>query len=117
LRAVIEILKPQRIGHGIKAAGDPRLLECLAEQGIVLEICPTSNLSTGVVRSLAEFGDIFAQFHEFGVPYCINTDGPEMLVTDIYRERELLLGAGVLTAEQIDRADQVARAATFISSQ
>ena len=115
MRAVIEILKPQRIGHGIKAAGEPRLLECLAEQGIVLEICPTSNLSTGVVRSLDEFGYIFAQAHEFGVPYCINTDGPEMLVTDIYRERELLLEAGVLTAEQIDRADQVAREATFIS--
>src|SRR5918912_547879 len=79
--SVIEVLKPQRIGHGIKAAGDARLLECLAERSIVLEICPTSNLSTGVVRSLAEFSDIFAQFHEFGVPYCLNTDGPEMLVT------------------------------------
>jgi hypothetical protein len=38
-----------------------------------------------------------------------------MLVTDIYRERELLLEAGVLTAAQIDSADQVAREATFIS--
>src|SRR5436305_15200549 len=100
MRAVIEVRKPQRIGHGIKAAGDPRLLECLAEQGIGLEICPTSKLSTGVVRSLAEFGSIFAQFHEFGVRYCINTDGPEMLVTAIYRERALVIRAGVLTAEQ-----------------
>ena len=114
MREVIEVLRPQRIGHGIKAAGDPWLLECLAERGIVLEICPTSNLSTGVVGSVEEFGYIFEQLHEFGVRYCINTDGPEMLVTDIYRERDLLREAGVLTAEQIDEADRVARQATFI---
>ena len=115
MREVIEALQPQRIGHGIKAAGDPWLLECLASRGIVLEICPTSNLSTGVVESLDHFAYIFAQFHEFGVQYCINTDGPEMLVTDIYRERDLLREAGALTSAQIDRADEVAREATFIS--
>ena len=116
MREVIEALRPQRIGHGIKAAGDPWLLECLAERGIVLEICPTSNLSTGVVGSVEQFGYIFDQFHQFGVYYCINTDGPEMLVTDIYRERELLRQAGVLTGAQIDRADRVARDATFIKA-
>lgn len=115
MREVIEVLQPQRIGHGIKAAGDPWLLECLAERGIVLEICPTSNLSTGVVGSAEEFGYIFDQFHKFGVSYCINTDGPEMLVTDIYRERTLLREVGALTQQQIDRADEVAREATFIS--
>jgi adenosine deaminase len=114
MREVIEVLNPQRIGHGIKAAGDPWLLECLAERGIVLEICPTSNLSTGVVRCVDDFRYIFDQFHQFGVRYCLNTDGPEMLVTDIYRERDLLREAGILTQEQIGCADRVARDATFI---
>ncbi len=117
MREVIEALQPDRIGHGIKAAGDPWLLECLAERGIVLEICPTSNLSTGVVGSLDDFRYIFDQFHEYGVSYCLNTDGPEMLVTDIYRERNLLREAGILTPAQIDAADAVARRATFISDQ
>ena len=112
---VIEALRPQRIGHGIKAAGDPRLLDLLAERGIVLEICPTSNLSTGVVPTLEQFAAIFDQFHRHGVRYCLNTDGPEMLVTDIYRERDLLREAGILTDAQIDGADEVARQATFIS--
>src|ERR687894_297147 len=43
---VIEALSPDRIGHGILAAGDPGLMRALRDEGIVLEICPTSNLLT-----------------------------------------------------------------------
>ena len=43
---VVESLRPDRIGHGILAAGDPELMAALRERGIVLEICPTSNLLT-----------------------------------------------------------------------
>src|SRR5438067_160139 len=43
---VIETLRPERIGHGILAAGDGELMEALREREIVLEICPTSNLLT-----------------------------------------------------------------------
>ncbi len=50
LREVVEVLRPDRIGHGILAAGDPGLMESLAEAGIVLEICPTSNLLTKALR-------------------------------------------------------------------
>lgn len=41
-------LKPQRLGHGINAVRDPRLVEEIGKRGIVLEICPLSNLLTGV---------------------------------------------------------------------
>ena len=73
---VLEKLKPTRIGHGVKAAQDDRLLAELAEREITLEICPSSNLRTGAVGSVGEFAAIFQRFHEFGVRYCINTDGP-----------------------------------------
>src|SRR5215210_3085722 len=43
---VIESLRPDRIGHGILAAQDPELVSALRDTGIVLEICPTSNLLT-----------------------------------------------------------------------
>ena len=46
LREVVEVLRPDRIGHGILAAHDPALMATLREAGIVLEICPTSNLLT-----------------------------------------------------------------------
>ncbi len=43
---VVESLRPDRIGHGILAAGDPELMAAIREREIVLEICPTSNLLT-----------------------------------------------------------------------
>ena len=110
----IECLRPTRIGHGLKAVEDDALLAALAERGITLEICPTSNLCTGVVPSVEHFRPIFERFHQFGVRYCINTDGPEMLGTDLVRERELLRDAGVLTDQQLALADCWARRASFI---
>ena len=49
---VVELLEPDRIGHGVKAAYDPRAMAMIRERGIVLEICPTSNLNTKVVSRL-----------------------------------------------------------------
>ena len=49
---VVELLEPDRIGHGVKAAYDPRAMAMIRERGIVLEICPTSNLNTTVVSRL-----------------------------------------------------------------
>ena len=49
---VVEQLEPDRIGHGVKAAYDPRAMAMIRERGIVLEICPTSNLNTRVVSRL-----------------------------------------------------------------
>lgn len=51
VRAVVDHLQPQRLGHGVRAAEDPRLLDEIAERGIGLEVCPASNASLGVVRS------------------------------------------------------------------
>lgn len=110
----IRRLRPTRIGHGLKAVDDERLLEELVAEDITLEICPTSNLRTGVVPHVHAFGPIFERFHRFGVRYCINTDGPEMLQTDLIRERELLRDAGILSQAQLDLADANARRSTFV---
>ncbi|HWE61768.1 MAG TPA: adenosine deaminase [Chloroflexota bacterium] len=111
---VVERLRPTRIGHGLRAVEEDRLLETLVERDITLEICPTSNVRTGVVTDIQDFHGIFERFHQFGVRYCINTDGPEMLHTDLIRERQLLLSAGVLNAAQLAVADANARRASFI---
>ncbi|HVN60904.1 MAG TPA: hypothetical protein VMT59_06555, partial [Gaiellaceae bacterium] len=74
---VIEVLRPDRIGHGILAAQDPELMAALRDAGIVLEICPTSNLLTKALADEAEVRDTFRTFIEHGVPFTIATDGPE----------------------------------------
>ena len=83
---VVELLEPDRIGHGVKAAYDPRAMEMIRERGIVLEICPTSNLNTRVVSGWDEFRWIFDTFRRNDVRFTINTDGPEMLKTYIRDE-------------------------------
>src|SRR4029078_9434257 len=83
---VVELLEPDRIGHGVKAAYDPRAMAMIRDRGIVLEICPTSNLNTWVVSGWDEFRWIFDTFRRNEVRFTINTDGPEMLKTYIRDE-------------------------------
>ncbi len=59
---VVEHLRPDRIGHGILAAGDPELMRLLREAGVVLEICPTSNLLT---KALPDEAAVRETFHAF----------------------------------------------------
>ncbi len=114
VRAVVEELRPERIGHGICAARDERVMDLLRERGVVLEICPSSNLATRAVASLDELGQVLARFWERGVKFTINTDGPYLLDTNMRSEVRLLREGGVLTDEQIDQALSWAREATFI---
>ena len=94
---VVELLEPDRIGHGVKAAYDPRAMAMIRDRGIVLEICPTSNLNTRVVSGWDEFRWIFDTFRRNEVRFTINTDGPEMLKTYIRDEMAQLGRLGILS--------------------
>jgi adenosine deaminase len=80
-------LDAERIGHGIAAARDPRLLEHLAERAIPLEVCPTSNVRTRSVPSLAEHP--LPALVAAGVPVSINSDDPPMFSTTLNHEYEV----------------------------
>ncbi|MEN0129908.1 MAG: adenosine deaminase [Brevundimonas sp.] len=54
VEAVVENLSPDRLGHGVRSAEDPRVLERVASNGIALEVCPASNVSLGVYESAGE---------------------------------------------------------------
>ena len=77
-------LGAERIGHGIAAAGDPRLMAHLAEHGITLEVCPTSNVRTRAVRDMAEHP--LPRLVAAGVPVTINSDDPPMFGTTLDQE-------------------------------
>jgi adenosine deaminase len=111
---VIELLEPDRIGHGVKSAYDPRAMTMLEERGIVLEICPTSNLNTRVVSGWDEFRWIFDQFRRNGVRFTISTDGPEMLKTYIRDELATLGRLGILSVEEQEQVAATAMAASFV---
>jgi len=71
---VLEHLKPERIGHGVRAIEDEALLETLKERGIPLEVCPTSNVVTKVYPSIAKHPVL--KLADKGVTVTINTDDP-----------------------------------------
>ncbi|HXV60743.1 MAG TPA: adenosine deaminase [Vicinamibacteria bacterium] len=84
----IRSLEVDRIGHGTRAAEDPALVRHLVEHQIPVEMCPISNLRTGVVDSL-EHHPIRSYFDE-GVLVSVNTDDPKMFQTSLQEEYEAL---------------------------
>ncbi|GAA1476280.1 adenosine deaminase [Nocardioides aestuarii] len=80
----VRLLGAERIGHGTSSAQDPELLAHLARHGIVLEVCPTSNIATRAVETL----DVhpLRTFVEAGVPVTINSDDPPMFGTTLNEE-------------------------------
>ena len=112
---VIETLQPDRIGHGILAAGDPGLMEALREREIVLEICPTSNLLTKALPDEDAVRETIRTFSDHGVAFTIATDGPEMMQTHLRDEFELLLRVGALDDDELRLANARAHDAAFVS--
>jgi adenosine deaminase len=112
--AVVDRLKPNRIGHGIRAAYDEAAMTVLREKDVVLELCPTSNLHTKAVEGIDEFRHIVKTFWDRRVKFTINTDGPYLLETDMRREIDLVEKNGILTAEQVDQTLAWARQYSFI---
>jgi adenosine deaminase len=84
VRGALEYLGAERIGHGIRSVDDPLLLEILRERKIPLEICPTSNVCTGVVQSLHDHP--LRDIAEAGVAFSISSDDPPMFGTDLTNE-------------------------------
>jgi adenosine deaminase len=112
---VIEYLRPDRIGHGILCAYDRELMRRVVDAGIVLEVCPTSNLRTRAVRDIAEMRHILDALREHNVPFSINTDGPDMLMTTILKEYAFLLAQGIFTDADVIRCNQTAQDASFLN--
>ena len=111
---VVESLRPDRIGHGILAAGEPALMDLLRDAGTVLEICPTSNLLTKALPDEEAIRTTIRAFVEHGVAFTIATDGPEMMGTHLRDELELLERIGALDAGELREANARGHAASFI---
>lgn len=110
----LEYIMPQRIGHGIRAAYDKKLMKELAKRKTVLEICPMSNLMTRAVENIDEIRFILRTFVENKVLFTINTDWPEMIEgAHLWRQFSLLLDEGILTKEELERCNNIAFAAAF----
>ena len=110
---VVDTLRPERIGHGILAAGDEGLMAELRDREIVLEICPTSNLLTKALLDEDAVRETFRAFVENGVQFTIATDGPEMMRTHLRDEFDLLLRIRALDESEAREANRRGHEAAF----
>ena len=104
-------LGPQRIGHGVRSAEDPRLLEHLAASGVTLEVAITSNVQTGAARSRAQHQ--LAALTAAGVRVALCTDNPTVSDTRLTHEYEI--ARDLVDAAALDIIRQNALAARFTS--
>jgi adenosine deaminase/aminodeoxyfutalosine deaminase len=108
-------LGAERIGHGIAAVLDPKLMEYLAAKGVVLEVCPTSNVRTKSVLSLAAHP--LPALVEAGVPVTINSDDPPMFDTTLNQEYEVAQDLLGLDDEGVAELARAAVRASFADDQ
>lgn len=107
----IRALGAQRIGHGTTLLEDPRVLELVVAQGVVVEACPTSNVHTGAIAALDQHP--LPIWLDRGVRASINTDNTLFSGTDAPSEHRRAATIPGMSAEGIARCVATGHAAAF----
>jgi adenosine deaminase len=111
VRDALAAFRPTRIGHGVRAIEDLALVDHLAEQGIVLEVCPGSNIALGLYPDWRAHP--IAELDRRGVKVTVSTDDPPFFHTTMAREYDRLHGAFDWDEGQFARLNRTALDAAF----
>ncbi|MEM8871562.1 MAG: adenosine deaminase [Pseudomonadota bacterium] len=111
----LDHLRPTRIGHGVRAIEDPDLVARLADEGIVLEVNPGSNVALSVFPSWAEHP--IERLRAAGVPVTVSTDDPPYFETDMRREYRTLADTFGWDTDDFHALNQTALDAAFCDTQ
>ena len=112
VRDSLDALRPSRIGHGVRAIEDPRLVERLAEDQITLEVCPGSNVALGLYGSIEKHP--IDKLRRAGVPVTVSTDDPPFFHTTMTQEYDALARAFDYDEGDFRALNQTALAAAFV---
>lgn len=85
--AALDHIRPSRIGHGVRAIENADLVRRIADEGIVLECCPGSNIALSVFPDFASHP--FPAFKEAGCKVTLNSDDPPYFWTSLKREYDI----------------------------
>ncbi len=114
VRQAIEALGAERIGHGIRAIEDPAVMQLIAERGIALEVCPTSNLQTSTVTSYAAHP--LPALLRAGLCVTLNSDDPGISAIDLPHEYRIARDKLGLSAAELRRVQLNGLQAAFLSA-
>lgn len=89
----------ERIGHGVRSAESAEMMQRLSDDGVPLELCPTSNLNTNIFEAIDAYP--LRQLMDAGVRVTINTDNMTVSGTDLAAEMQLVADALSLTDEEL----------------
>lgn len=111
---VLKVLPLNRINHGFRAYTSPDLMKEIREKDLTLCLCPTSNMKVGFIKDGAHLKEVIRTLYDNGVKFCINTDNPSMLRTNLTKEIDLLRQYEILNEDEIAQTTKWAFEATFI---
>lgn len=112
VRQAVEDVGATRIGHGVRAIENSNVVKLLRDRSITLEVCPTSNLQTGVMHNFSHhpLRDLFM----LGVPVTLNTDDPSVSDTTLTDEYLVALIAMGIKMNHLRRMNVYALRAAFL---
>lgn len=111
VRGAIEHLGASRIGHGVRIVEDIEVMKLAMDKGIVLEVCPTSNVLTHAVDSIERHP--IRKLYDSGVKVTINTDDPSVCGITLSDEYRLLIQEFGFSLPEIESLIHTAEAAKF----
>ncbi len=110
----LDNLGPQRIGHGTSAGRDPELIKRLAADGVIVEVCLSSNIQTGAIDDLRNHP--LPKFLDAGVRVSMATDNPTVSSTTLSREYELAMELFDYTEDDMRRLACMSGDGTFLGA-
>ncbi|MFN8379986.1 MAG: adenosine deaminase [Anaerolineae bacterium] len=115
VRAALEVFAPERIGHGVRAAEDRALVRHLAHLGTVLEVCPSSNVDSGVTPTFAQHP--LPMLLHAGVRVTLNTDDPGISNLTLSEEFTRVREGLPVTDDDMNRMTVTAAEAAFLPAE
>jgi adenosine deaminase len=111
IRVAIEVLRAQRIGHGTTLLDDPRVIELVLANDVVLEACPTSNVHTSAIARIEDHP--LPRWLRLGVRACVNTDNTLLSAVDAPEEHRRARAIPGMDDELLARCIATGHAASF----
>lgn len=115
VRDALDHIRPSRIGHGVRAIEDDALVRRIADEGVVLEVCPGSNLALNVYPDISSHP--FDRLRRAGVKVTLSSDDPPHFASSVGREYQMAADAWGYDAKDMTDITRTALEAAFLDQQ
>jgi len=112
VREAIDLVRPERIGHGVRCIENSEVVKLARDQGVTFEVCPTSNLQTGVMHMMSHHP--LPDLYRLGLKVTINTDDPSISDTTLTDEYYLVVTGMGLQISDLKKMVMMAVQAAFL---